>query len=105
MESKDKLIFNFNSLGDATYCEVVGNISLFTNPKEYMGKNVRDIFPEDIASLTMNAISECIKTNYQQDYEFELEGKMCHCKMNTVSVRVVTVVVAVITEVNDPAYS
>ena len=66
------LIFQFNSDGVFLDCHYSNEENLFQPPSSFLGKNVVDIFPADIAEKTMNAINRAKETGNIQLYEYSL---------------------------------
>ena len=81
MEPENALIFSFNNNGEFLDYEIVGNMTLYTNPENFLGKHIKDVLPESVASVTISAINKCFETGQDQEYEYELGGQMWHAKM------------------------
>ncbi|MFX1506422.1 MAG: PAS domain S-box protein, partial [Promethearchaeota archaeon] len=48
---------------------------LYTTPEEFLGKNVHDILPEDLAKQTLRYIEETLTTQEPQIFEYQLPVK------------------------------
>ena len=46
--------------------------SLFMPPEEFLGKNIKDIMPKEIANQTLHFINKALRTKEVQIYEYEL---------------------------------
>lgn len=71
IESIPDLFFVLDSKG--THLEFRGNESLlYVKPSEFLGKNLKEVFPANLAEKYQNAINKAIKTKQPEIMEYEL---------------------------------
>lgn len=71
LESIPDLFFVLDSKG--THLEFRGNESLlYVKPSEFLGKNVKEVLPANLAEKYQNAIKKAIKTKQPEIMEYEL---------------------------------
>lgn len=68
------IIFIMDQNGMFLDCEVGDKLWLDMHKESYIGNNIRDILPEDIATVCVNNIQEALRTNKMQTYEFQLNS-------------------------------
>lgn len=66
-------LFVFDSEGNFVDYYAESEKHLFAPPSEFMGKNIMDVLPPEIAELTKNMIDTARKTGLMQSYEYDIE--------------------------------
>ncbi|MGB4657793.1 MAG: HD domain-containing phosphohydrolase, partial [Mobilitalea sp.] len=67
------VIFILNQTGTFTDCQAREENMLYMPKEEFIGKNLKDIMPDDIASIGYQKIQIAIETGNLQSFEYELE--------------------------------
>ncbi|MFA9422865.1 MAG: HD domain-containing phosphohydrolase [Sedimentibacter sp.] len=68
------IIFIMDQNGTFLDCEAGDKLWLNMHKESYLGNNVWDILPEDVASACIKNIQEAIRTNKMQTHEFQLDS-------------------------------
>jgi len=48
---------------------------IFADPSDFIGKNITDVLPHELAELTIKKIDQVIKTGMMQSYEYDIEAE------------------------------
>ncbi len=67
------LLFIFDSNYNFIDYKAEARSELFTEPADFIGKNVKEILPPEIAELTIDKIDQVNRTGMMQSYEYNLE--------------------------------
>lgn len=67
------ILFIINSKGDFLDCMCNENTRLYLPKSEFIGKNIRDVMPENITEIGMKKIRKVIKEGSLERFEYELE--------------------------------
>lgn len=74
------ILFTFDLYGVFKTVRVNGDMTLYTDSSNFLGRDVRDVLPEKVATATKEGITECVRTGDAQ-FEYELGGKRFHVDM------------------------
>lgn len=88
--------FVFNIKCEFVSVKVEGTMSLYTDPSNFIGRNVRDVLPEAVASITLISVNKCIATGEDQEYDYELAGSMYHAKLTRTTNSVVAIITSTV---------
>jgi PAS domain S-box-containing protein len=75
LENYPDIIFRISKEGIFLDYHAVEEGKLLTSPEEFMGKNVADVLPADLAQATMSNVNSALRTNNLQVQEFEFPLK------------------------------
>jgi len=78
MDEENNIEFIFNTSCEFISFKISGNISLYTDPNNFIGRNIKDVLPENVATLTTAMINKCIGTTENQEYDYTLAGEKFH---------------------------
>lgn len=67
------VIFILNSKGDFLDCEVGEKTWLITDKENFIGKNIKDVLPPEIAKNSIELINKALETEEIQIYEYDLK--------------------------------
>jgi signal transduction histidine kinase/ABC-type amino acid transport substrate-binding protein/ActR/RegA family two-component response regulator len=67
------LLFIFNSDYNFVDFKAETGSELYTEPSDFIGKNVTEVLPPELSELTINKIELVKKTGQMQSYDYELE--------------------------------
>lgn len=82
MDHENYIKFLFNNSYEFISVDITGNMSLYTEPDNFIGRNIKDVLPENVSSLTILMINKCIETGENQEYDYELSGQIFHSVLN-----------------------
>ena len=69
------VIFVLNPKGDFLDCEVGDKDWLLTDKENFIGKNIKDILPPDVAVMSLEKIKEALETEEIQIFEYDIKEK------------------------------
>lgn len=78
MSDANKIIFIFNESYEFIHYKIIGEMSLYTSPDNFIGRNIKMVLPDDVASKTIIFIDKCIATKLNQEYDYNLGDKSYH---------------------------
>ena len=77
----DYISFLFNTQAMFTDVKVFGDMELYTDPKNFLGRNIREVLPAHVASVTIDALDKCVGNGQPQEFDYELTGHKFHADM------------------------
>ncbi|MFH1893985.1 MAG: PAS domain S-box protein [Candidatus Zixiibacteriota bacterium] len=95
------LMFQFSS--DGTFLDYIAPTEdLYVEERAFLGKNVQDVMPPEVATVSLHAIENALRTNVMQTCEYELlisgELRNFECRMNATGENEVLAIIRDITE-------
>lgn len=72
IEANPDMLFIFNGKGDFIDYKSPDTSALYLPPKEFLGRNLHDVLPPEIADLTIEKIREVAETGETRFYEYSL---------------------------------
>lgn len=78
MSQENSIKFVFSILSEFISYKINGDMTLYTDPNNFIGKNIKDVLPENVASITTKMIDECVLTRNNQEYDYELGDQNFH---------------------------
>ncbi|HAX96600.1 MAG TPA: hypothetical protein DCY35_08805 [Prolixibacteraceae bacterium] len=73
LDAVPDVLFRLNQKGDFIYSHFSDSNQLFTLPDNYLGKNIIEVLPADIASLSLEKLCEAFQTKETVTFEYSLE--------------------------------
>lgn len=67
------LLFIFDSDYNFIDYKAESHEELYAEPADFIGKNINEVLPPELAALTIKKIDQVVKTGLMQSYEYELE--------------------------------
>jgi hypothetical protein len=78
MSSNDYITFIFNESYEFVSFEIHGEMTLYTSPDNFLGRTVKEVMPEDVATKTIMFIDKCFATHTPQEYDYNLGDGSYH---------------------------
>jgi hypothetical protein len=78
MDRQNNIEFVFNISSEFMFYKINGDMILYTDPNNFIGKNIKDVLPENVASITTIMIDKCFETCEKQEYDYELSNQNFH---------------------------
>lgn len=74
LDAVPDVLFRLNQNGDFIYSHFSDANHLFTLPENYLGKNLKEVLPSDIASLSLEKLCQAFQTKETVTFEYSLEN-------------------------------
>lgn len=74
LDAVPDVLFRLNQNGDFIYSHFSDSNHLFTLPENYLGKNLKEVLPPDVASLSLNKLCQAFQTKETVTFEYSLES-------------------------------
>ena len=73
LDAVPDVLFRLNQKGDFIYSHFADSNHLFTLPDNYLGKNIKEVLPADIAAISLEKLCEAFQTKETVTFEYSLE--------------------------------
>lgn len=92
MSTENSIKFVFNSSYEFVSYEINGDMTLYTAPENFIGKNVKEVLPENVAATTIIFIDKCLETGLDQEYDYDLGEDKYHSVLTKMDNNVMAVI-------------